>query len=1083
MDQQRWKKIKTIFNAALAIPADERKGFVRDVSDGDPELESELLRLLLADERAGSYLESPLVPEDFLGEPLSYPPSIQVGDVLCQRFRIDRLIGSGGMGHVFEACDTVLHVRIGLKTIRPEIADHPASLARFRHEVLTARSLSHPNICRTFDLERETRVLDPVRGTEQAIVFLTMEFLEGETLADRLSRTGALTEDEAFAIARQMAGALACAHDHGIVHGDIKPANVMLVRRAGATSDPTHVPVMDLRVVITDFGLARMDPLFKSREFSTATRSMLPGGTLAYMAPEQLEGSVLSSATDIYAFGLVLFEMITGQRAFPASNLLAGIAQRVAGPPPSPAAIISPLSSSWGRAIEGCLRTIPEERFKSVADVVSALEGKRVRFSPAGWRRFFRRLATLKWPLWRLAAAAILLAITVALSVSALRLYQSRPDSKPESKVAPGALIYVPGVKNETGEKTFDHLTELIESALSQSVQINLLSQGRPSEPTQTRKIDLLSQGRAGDIQEQMKLSPANTVNEAAAREIAMRSGAVRVIFITVKGANGNYNLDVDIQQPDPMSPKQYREHWTRSFPWHSSGAVNFQEKIPDGLLTVIRNASEWIRQEAGESSNDIARLDAPPEGVTTGSWAALEDYAEGESLVRGGKREDAVTKFQKAVEKDPDFALAWGRMGDVLLSLYRDGEGYKAYDKALDAGLKSRLTRKEEYRIRGMRAVDTAEYQLAVDAFHDYTVDYPKDYIGWIYPMRPLRMLGRDAEAASNLHRALDLDPSNVFANYGLAEELIVQGQTGEARDWTAAHLKSKHPELAYRIETILYLIDGQYDQAASAAAHSQAVADTEARSYGYKIQASLAADRGDYRQAIKYLDDGLKEDARENKDPWKLLDRAYLKMKIGEFDNCLSDVGAALAASTSPWIVATADTVLGSAYLASPPHYHEAIRRELARMDRMLGPAEGHSAIFEFAKLRTQGEILLAEGKPRAAVEAFRKAELKDAPVESKEYLGRALSALAASEKNPAVAASLRQLALKAYSATALKPALIWCSAGSYLPGFYADQLQAYVQITRALGNKNANATAAESSLAHLRRQPNSQKQFRAL
>jgi len=165
------------------------------------------------------------------------------------------------MGHVFEAWDTALRVRIGLKTIRPEIADHPASLARFRQEVLTARSLSHPNICRTFDLERETRVLDPIRGTEQAIIFLTMEFLEGETLADRLSRTGALTEDEAFAIARQIAGALACAHDHGIVHGDIKPANVMLVRRAGATSDPTHVPVMDLRVVVTDFGLARVDPL------------------------------------------------------------------------------------------------------------------------------------------------------------------------------------------------------------------------------------------------------------------------------------------------------------------------------------------------------------------------------------------------------------------------------------------------------------------------------------------------------------------------------------------------------------------------------------------------------------------------------------------------------------------------------------------------------------------------------------------------------------------------------------------------------------------------------------------------------
>lgn len=1060
MNQQRWEKIKIIFNAALAIPAGERKGFVRDASDGDPELESELLHLLVADERAGSYLESPLVPEDLLGGPLNYPPSIQVGDVLCQRFRIDRLIGSGGMGHVFEAWDTVLRVRIGLKTIRPEIADHPASLARFRQEVLTARSLSHPNICRTFDLERETRVVDPIRGTEQAIVFLTMEFLEGETLAERLSRTGALTEDEALAIARQIAGALACAHDHGIVHGDIKPANVMLVRRAGATSDPTHIPVMDLRVVITDFGLARVDPLFKSREFSTATRAMLPGGTLAYMAPEQLEGSALSSATDIYAFGLVLFETITGQRAFPSDNLLAGIAQRVAGPPPSPDAIVPSISSAWVRTIEGCLRTTPEERLRNVADVIATLEGKRDALSPAGWL-LSQRLATLTGPLRRLAAPAILLAITVALFVFGLRLYQSRL----ESRVAPGALIYVPGVKNETGKQPFDQLTELIESGLSQSRQINLLSQGR-----------------AGDILQQMKLNPANTVNETTAREIAMRSGAVRVIFITVRGSNGNYSLDVDIQQPDSSSPQRYREHWSRTFTWRSSGIVNFHERIPDGLLAVIRDASEWIRHEAGESSNDIARLNVPPEGVTTGSWAALEDYAEGERLVRAEQRENAVIMFRHAIENDPDFALAWGRIGDVLLSLHRDEEGYKAYGQALDAGQKSRLTRKEEDRIRGMRAVDTADYQIAVEAFRDYTVNYPADYIGWIYPMRPLRMLGRDAEAISNLHRALELEPLNVFANYGLAEELILLGQTAEAREWTAAHLKSEHPELAYRIETVLYLIEGQYDQAARAAANSQAVAGPDVRSYGYKIQASLAADRGDYRQAIKYLDSGLKEDAQDSRADWswKLLDRAYLEARTSEFDTCLRDVHDALKASSSPWIIATADTVLGDAYLASPPSYHDAIRRELTRMDRILGASEDRSVIFEFARLRTQGELLLAQGKPKAAVEAFNKAELKDAPVESREYLGRALLAQAASEKDPAVAAGLQQQALKAFSATVLNPALIWSNAGNYLPGFYSDQLQAYVKTNQRLGAKDAAAQATETRLARLRDRPSPQKQL---
>jgi hypothetical protein len=138
---------------------------------------------------------------------------------------------------------------------------------------------------------------------------------------------------------------------------------------------------------------------------------------------------------------------------------------------------------------------------------------------------------------------------------------------------------------------------------------------------------------------------------------------------------------------------------------------------------------------------------------------------------------------------------------------------------------------------------------------------------------------------------------------------------------------------------------------------------------------------------------------------------------------------------------------------------------------MDRTLNASKRNSAIFEFARLRTQGEILLAEGKPGAAVEAFKKAELKDAPAESREYLGRALLLLAASEKNSKVSASLREQALKAYSVTTRRPALIWCAAGSYLPGFYADQLQSYVRIAQGLGSKSAEAQAAEERLAGLR------------
>lgn len=1063
MDRDRWERVKTIFHAAAELPVGERHGFIVAACDGDYEVESEVVRLLRADQQAGSCIETPLVSYG------SASPILQPGDVLCRRFRIVREVGEGGMGHVFEAWDTDLNGRIALKAIRREIVDHPDALKRFLQEARLSREITHPNVCRTFDIERDTRVVDPIRQTSQEVVFLTMEFLEGETLATKLARTGALSLDEARMIAGQIADGLSCAHAKGIVHRDIKPANIMLVAPAEDTSEKVVTPAHP-RVVITDFGLARLDPLVRGSDLSALSHSAFPVGTLGYMAPEQLKGATISVATDVYSFGLVLFEMVTGQRAFPSDNLLSGLGQRLGGSPLYPKRFSSGFPAPWRRAIEGCLRTTPSERYQRASDVVAALGGNRIAL-PAHVRRRSAAQALFSRPLFVLA----ILIVIVALSFGGMRLYQSRLDAK----VAPGALVYLTQVNNETGDKTLDHLTELIQAGLTQSSQINLVDEGR-----------------VGDILQQMTKPPRTVIDEPTARELAMRAGAARVIFANVTRAGDDYKLNVDIQQPD-NTPARYRDHWTRSFAWRVSGAAGSSTTIPAELLATLRSASDWIRYEAGESANDIARLDVPPENVTTNNWAALQDYAEGEKLARADRREASEAMLERAVSGDPNFALAWGRLGDLLLSLHRDVEGYQAYDRALDAGQQSRLTRKEEDRIRGMRAVDTADYQLAVDAFHDYTVYYPQDYIGWIYPMRPLRMLGRDGEAFSDLRRALSLDPDGTFANYGVAQELILLGRNDEARGWASAHLRNAHPELADRIEIVLDLLNGQYDRAEKVAAESQAAAGPKLRSYGYRIQASLAADRGNYRQAIEYLNLGLDEDTQEKRTEQsrnhcatyghipeqdsrntacapKLLDRAYVEARLGEFDDCLRDVRDALDGDTSPWTIVTADTVLGAAYQSIPHRYHEPIRRELARMAHMLVGSQGRGAIFEFAKWRTQGEILLAEGKHEAAVEAFRKAALKDAPVENREYLGRALWALAASEKNSTASVSLRRQALEAYSTVALRPALIWCDPGNYLPGFYADQLQSYVYIAQSLGRNDPQASAARDRLARLR-EPN--------
>ena len=194
---------------------------------GDEQLQSELEALLRADEGAGSYLESPLLAQD--SEAIE-TPILPEGALLCGRFRIIRKIAEGGMGQVYEATDTELRSQVALKVIRPEIATDPAVLVRFRQEVKLARRITHPNVCRTYDFERGV-IVDESHGTKRDIYFLTMEFLPGETLAEKIRRTGALQSEEALAIARQIADAIDSAHSLGIIHRDLKPGNVMLSSR------------------------------------------------------------------------------------------------------------------------------------------------------------------------------------------------------------------------------------------------------------------------------------------------------------------------------------------------------------------------------------------------------------------------------------------------------------------------------------------------------------------------------------------------------------------------------------------------------------------------------------------------------------------------------------------------------------------------------------------------------------------------------------------------------------------------------------------------------------------------------------
>lgn len=299
-----------------------------------------------------------LLAEMFRSGSFEHPRSLHhltPGEKIAGRYEIVRFLARGGMGEVYEARDHLLDTTVALKALSLAAAADDRALARIKQEILLARQLSHPNICRVFDYG----VMTPTNGVG-TVPFLTMEFLLGETLGHRLRRQGSLPKRLATDMALQMLAGLEAIHQAGIVHRDFKSDNVFLVTTAGG----------DLRVVVMDFGLAR--------PINGAGRPALTAGyvvgTLDYMAPEQLEGAPPSPSFDIYAFGVVLFETLTGRKPFEGGPTpIATAIARLSTEPPKVSRFAAGLGPAWDEFLSLCLKASPLERFSSVAEARASL--------------------------------------------------------------------------------------------------------------------------------------------------------------------------------------------------------------------------------------------------------------------------------------------------------------------------------------------------------------------------------------------------------------------------------------------------------------------------------------------------------------------------------------------------------------------------------------------------------------------------------------------------------------------------------------------------------------------------------------
>lgn len=368
MTAERWSELKSLFGRAIDLESGEQSRLVAEATAEDPELGRSLRSLLDHHETASTLLEGPILSQERIAEYLTAGvKTFQEGEIAGNRFRILQFLGEGGMGEVYRAEDLELGRPVALKTLRPALAADERLVRQLKQETYTAQRVTHRNVCRIFDLFRHDA------GGGQTVIFIAMELLQGETLAQRIRRRGRIPIREALPIAEQIAHALDAAHDAGIIHRDLKSGNVLM----------TESPDGSERVVITDFGLA-----CGAQESGDAATGPI-AGTLAYAAPEQLSGGAATVAADLYSFGVVMFEMVTGQLPFPPGSLREARDRRLL-PPPSPRSLVPRLAPQWDAAITACLQPDPARRPAGGEAIL-----RRLRSNPRARRRWSAIAAAL----------------------------------------------------------------------------------------------------------------------------------------------------------------------------------------------------------------------------------------------------------------------------------------------------------------------------------------------------------------------------------------------------------------------------------------------------------------------------------------------------------------------------------------------------------------------------------------------------------------------------------------------------------------------------------------------------------------
>lgn len=788
-DQQ--ELVEQLFDAALAIEPAERPAYLDQVCGDNLELRRSVESLLIQDERAGSFLQHPApgLPEksqpslpqsdETRGPEETYKgsasPAYQIasGDIVGHRFLVIRFIAKGGMGEVYEVEDLHLQgVRLALKTVLPQVAGDPVMQRRFEREVLLAREVIHPNLCPIYDIFHSQQPEGP-------LTFLTMKLLSGETLASRISRQGRIELPEAASIIKQVATALTAIHDAGILHRDIKASNIML---DGAGEQ--------VRVCVMDFGLAHA--------YLAGSHTMTAfglAGTPAYMAPELFRGEPPSKATDVYAFGVVVYEMFTGKLP----PISVGNGQQ-----PGQNSSFAGLPPQWQQLIRGCVDPDVSHRYQTIQEALAVVSPTDSSQMPPEKRRLTRRQMIEMGTGASLAAAG-----GIWFEWPKIDLWI---HPLPEKRFV--ALIAWPAATSES---------EPIVSTVLGSIRSRLAR-----AEAYVKNLLIISSNDLASTRG-LPMTPAESVNAL---------GANLVLAASLQATANKVTLLLQVLDASTQHLLR-RQHV-------SSSRAQVGTLADKGSAAAARLLGLSEKEKSTKDTDELQDISA----------AAFASFSQAEQLANQPNNtglDAAILKYGECLEKEPHFRLGYAKLAiaytrkyrilhdPALLTLARQNA-----DKATDANSNSAIGLLSQ----ALAHLYTGNTNEAMEYFAKALKADPGNPDVMLYRAQALRDLNRLPEAEQTYRDILKERPNYWFANNELGWILFRQAKYQQAADaFDAAAMAA--PNVAMPLANLgsMYLELGKHDEAIDASKRSIQRSPNE---LGYRNLGDIAFSDGNYRAAL---------------------------------------------------------------------------------------------------------------------------------------------------------------------------------------------------------------------------------------